>query len=75
MKLRSYKDEKFFSQGKLINVQWFSWEISLWICVLQNALAATAAPFQGQFSGYEAFPQYAAATGETLSNKIEFLMI
>jgi hypothetical protein len=37
---------------------------------LQNALAATAAPFPGQFSGYEAFPQYAtaAATGKFCEN-------
>lgn len=32
---------------------------------LQNALAATAAPFQGQYSGFEAYPYAAAATGET----------
>jgi hypothetical protein len=38
--------------------------------VFQNALAATAAPYPGQFSGYEAFPQYAtaAATGKIKSN-------
>ncbi|CAG9800241.1 unnamed protein product [Chironomus riparius] len=29
----------------------------------QNALAATAAPFQGQYSGFEAYPYAAAATG------------
>lgn len=40
--------------------------------VFQNALAATAAPYPGQFSGYEAFPQYAtaAATGKIKSNKL-----
>lgn len=37
---------------------------------LQNALAATAAPFQGQFGGYEAYPYASAATGETLADKI-----
>lgn len=44
---------------------------------MQNALAATAAPFQGQFSGYEAFPQYAAATGEAFNEelKLRYLMI
>lgn len=31
---------------------------------LQNALAATASPFQGQYSGFEAYPYAAAATGE-----------
>lgn len=41
--------------------------------VLQNALAATAAPFPGQYGGYEAFPQYAtaAATGKIKSNKFK----
>lgn len=33
---------------------------------LQNALAATAAPFPGQYSGFEAYP-YAAATGKAKS--------
>lgn len=33
---------------------------------LQNALAATAAPFQGQYSGFEAYPYATAATGEDL---------
>lgn len=31
---------------------------------LQNALAATAAPFQGQYGGFEAYPYATAATGE-----------
>lgn len=35
---------------------------------LQNALAATAAPFQGQYSGFEAYPYATAATGEILLN-------
>lgn len=30
----------------------------------QNALAATAAPFQGQYTGFEAYPYATAATGE-----------
>lgn len=37
---------------------------------LQNALAATAAPFQGQYGGFEAYP-YAAATGRL----IEFAVV
>lgn len=50
---------------------------SLFTCILQNALAATAAPFPGQFSGYEAFPQYAtaAATGKILSKNNFFMKI
>lgn len=32
---------------------------------LQNALAATAAPFQGQYTGFEAYPYASAATGES----------
>jgi hypothetical protein len=38
----------------------------LFFLSLQNALAATAAPFPGQYSGFEAYPYAAAATGESL---------
>jgi hypothetical protein len=30
---------------------------------LQNALAATTAPYPGQYSGFEAYPYATAATG------------
>lgn len=37
---------------------------------LQNALAATASPFQGQYSGFEAYPYATAATGEFSLKKL-----